>query len=259
MYRNPYISLQEYSQCCFDIKFNGNHYTRPKIIMNNECKKLVLPRNFNFHLTYGSLPPTITTLDFGHAYCQPIDVGVIPPSVENLKLSFHFNDHLEVGAIPSSVINLTLGHKFNKPLKIGVIPPSVTNLQFGLFYNQLLEPNVIPRSVTHLTFGKNFNQPLIPNVIPLSVTFLKFGKRFNQPLDSTIIPNTCIDLYLHQNYFRYHNITWRSYYIYKEKLCRILTSDKISLDHIDTNIFTISNNLSDDPKISIVKVTYIGN
>lgn len=118
--------------------------------------------------------------------------GYIPSSVTYLDLGGFFNQPLQTGHIPNSVTHLDLGYVFNQPLQAGHIPVSVTHLVLSDYYDIPLEMGHIPDGVTHLTLGVRYNQPLQVGSIPNSVTHLMIGGLFRQNLEPEHLPENLV-------------------------------------------------------------------
>lgn len=126
-----------------------------------------------------NIPPTVTLIDFGFEFDQPID-GCIHQGVTHLILGHKFNQIL-TDCIPNSVTHLYLSNHFNM-MVTNWVPNSVTHLIFGYKYNQFIKYQ-LPNSITHLVFGHDYNQPIFKHILPASLTHLRFGWCFNQSIE----------------------------------------------------------------------------
>ncbi len=84
--------------------------------------------------------------------------GDIPTSVTYLEFGDNFNQPLNPGIIPINVVRYILVIISVHPINPGDIPANVTHLSLGFLFNHFIHPGSIPIKVTHLFFSNCFNQ-----------------------------------------------------------------------------------------------------
>ena len=99
-------------------------------------RKLVLLSNEKINL--GILPASLTSLNFGYDFNQPLIQGVLPASLISLNFGYHFNQPLAQGVLPASLISLIFGYRFNQQLAQRVLPASLITLKISSNYNHSL-------------------------------------------------------------------------------------------------------------------------
>jgi hypothetical protein len=88
---------------------------------------------------YGLIPGSVTHLEFGYYFDQPIE-NHIPKSVTHLKFGYHFNRPIK-NAIPSSIIRLTFGRNFNQEIDLSILP-KIARLRLNKLFDKSLIRNI---------------------------------------------------------------------------------------------------------------------
>ncbi|KYQ90352.1 hypothetical protein DLAC_08967 [Tieghemostelium lacteum] len=137
----PNVKIQKYIFSCIG--------PLKPLTLPHQLQKLKLSNSFNCVIGKGPIfPKSLTTLIFGINYDQPIR-GSLPPTLTNLEFGYKFNQFIYPNDIPLSVISLTYGEYFNRPLNTDSIPPSVKYLHLKK-KNPNYDPSLIPQNVLHL-------------------------------------------------------------------------------------------------------------
>jgi hypothetical protein len=143
-------------------------------------------------LQQGSIPPSVTFLQLGRDYTQPL--SLLGASLTTLLLKPNISGPFTAGDLPSSLRWLYLGQNFHQPLDVGALPPQLQGLDMGQPLSlPLLSPGAIPNSVTHLRFCKTFNQPL-DGLLPDNLQHLNLGWNYNHPITQNLLPSSLREL-----------------------------------------------------------------
>ena len=165
------------------------HHAIPLRVLPEGLRRLYFNDNFNTPLQPGSIPSSVTYLQLGKSYNQPLPLNLFPSSssLRHLVLGDRFNRSIEPGVLPPSLRRLSLGFDFNRPLLPGSLPEGIQWLEMGRLFNQSIPPGVLPRSLTHLRLY-HFDKPLQMGSLPSQLIHLSLGTQFNQPLLPGILP-----------------------------------------------------------------------
>ena len=167
-------------------------------VFPKNLKKLYFWRKSNPQISSIIFPITLTHLDLGDLFNQPMDC--LPPNLTHLTFGSNFNQQIGVGVLPLNLTHLTFEGKFNQPIGIGVLPPNLTHLMFGYAFNQPIGMGVLPPNLTHLTFQNTrfntFNQPIEIGVLPQKLTHLEFGRNYNKQIKNGVLPTSLTHLIL---------------------------------------------------------------
>ncbi|KAM9995788.1 hypothetical protein ACTFIY_001986 [Dictyostelium cf. discoideum] len=104
-----------------------------------------------------------------------IDLGFFPQSLTSIDFGLHFNQPLtkdHVGLFPNSLKELTFG-TYNHPIPIGLLPNQLKKLNFKSGFNQTIEIGSLPSSLTFLNLGLSYRKSIVPYAIPSSIVHLK--------------------------------------------------------------------------------------
>jgi hypothetical protein len=149
--------------------------------------KLILhPGNPLSNSSNNFLPPEIITLNFV-SFDKIMSSTFLPKTLTTLNLGNSFNQPICKKVLPESLTSLTFGNSFNQPIGEKVLQKSLTSLTFGNSFNQPIGEKVLPKSLTSLTFGNSFNQTIGANVLPESLISLNLHKHLREINDLDII------------------------------------------------------------------------
>ncbi|EGC35348.1 hypothetical protein DICPUDRAFT_33573, partial [Dictyostelium purpureum] len=170
----------------------GNSFNQDLSIALSSLKSLRVLRlgdEYNIKLRKGSLPPSLTNIEFGN-YVHLLEPGVIPHSVTDITFKDSFSDKrllsiLVPGSLPP-VVEFKMGHYFNIPIAPSVLPSTIKSLNFSDNFKTKLEDYSIPSSVEKLVFCSDFNQNL--PILPSSLKILKLGHSFKKKLNIGSLP-----------------------------------------------------------------------
>ncbi|GAM19153.1 hypothetical protein SAMD00019534_023280, partial [Acytostelium subglobosum LB1] len=165
-----------------------------KELMQKDLPESITKLRYVYHKNSLSLPKCTTNLVIDEVN-DPLEPGTVPPSVTKLEFSHDYNHGIEVGVIPPSVTSLKVGIVLAQKLKPNMIPMTVTSIDMGLLYNRQLEPGLLPKSVTTLRLGSTFRHRLDPKLLP-RLTRLEVPSHYKHP-----IPNTVTSLRLHNGVY----------------------------------------------------------
>eukprot|EP01133_Synstelium_polycarpum_P008959 gene8959-10507_t len=98
------------------------------------------------------IPTSITHLNLGNGYSEPIHPGTLHEGLISLQLGYNFNQPLQLGSLPSTLINLELGTCFDQPFPIGSLPANLESLTVSHSFQTLIMPAALPRSLTRMKF-----------------------------------------------------------------------------------------------------------
>ncbi|KAM9965389.1 hypothetical protein ACTFIW_005205 [Dictyostelium discoideum] len=162
---------------CKSIKFLHFNQQLTRSIIGNSLTSIDFGNDFNQPLsdTNGEpwLPKTLKYLTFGKLFQHSIHRDEIPPSLTSLILDPKYQGVIQYGSIPKSVTTLhySFDSKGDAKLDSTLIPGGTTSLEFGLFFDQTIKKGMIPHNVTSLKF--RFGDCLIkPNSLPISIKTL---------------------------------------------------------------------------------------
>jgi hypothetical protein len=151
---------------------------------NKEYFALELPEKFNDKLE--NLPSGIKSLTIGRSiyslfgnfavFNQPINKGDLPNSLTYIQFGYGFNQPID--GLPVNLLTLYFGNKFNQPIE--GLPVNLRTLYFGDDFNQPIDG--LPANLVTLYFGDNFNQPI--DGLPNSIIELTLGYYFNKPANN---------------------------------------------------------------------------
>lgn len=204
-----------------------HRYNRPINALPQTLTRLVFGAEYNCPLEKLVLPHKLTSLVFesdvegyySSNFNQPLDTGtgesLLPDSLTYLDLGHMFNQPLEIGSLPSGLIELHFGvslmdtfqSNFDHPFKKNVLPGSLKKINLcSARFNQSLDP-VFPESLESLCLGFGFNQPINHGVLPQKLIKLKFGQhsQFMQSLKPGVLPDSLMKLSFKHHYLRLEN------------------------------------------------------
>ncbi|EGC28458.1 hypothetical protein DICPUDRAFT_51834 [Dictyostelium purpureum] len=159
----------------------------------NSIETLKFGRSFNRHIGAGSLPKSLTVLDFCWigSFNKPFDSNTIPSHIKSLHLGLEYNSPFNSGVL-SNLINLQelyFGIDFNHPFEPGMLPPNLKTLCLSQCFNHRLEKGSLPPTLTSLSLGSEYNHPFEKDVLPKSIVLIELGSNYNFDLPFTAIPN----------------------------------------------------------------------
>ncbi|KAM9988094.1 hypothetical protein ACTFIZ_003460 [Dictyostelium cf. discoideum] len=111
-----------------------------------------LPSCWNHKIDVGFFPHSITFIDFGQHFNQPLTkdhIGLFPNSLKELTFG-RYNHPIPIGLLPNQLKILNFKNGFNQIIEIGSLPSSLTFLNLSLSYQKLIHPNALPSSIIHL-------------------------------------------------------------------------------------------------------------
>ncbi|GAM25588.1 hypothetical protein SAMD00019534_087630 [Acytostelium subglobosum LB1] len=153
---------------------------------NAPVLSLYLPYDFNQPLT--NLPNTLTHLETGYKFNQPIGPGTLPQSLTSLKLGVSFNKPIGPGVLPESLKHLALSISFNQPVQPGIFPDKLQVLEFRSDFNQQIDKGMLPKSLRKLSFDHWFNKQLKIGVLPEGLEELVLGWKYIHRLEHGVLP-----------------------------------------------------------------------
>ncbi|EAL63018.1 hypothetical protein DDB_G0288793 [Dictyostelium discoideum AX4] len=118
-----------------------------------------VPSCWNHKIDIGFFPQSITSIDFGQHFNQPLTkdhIGLFPNSLKELTFGF-YNHPIPIGLLPNQLKTLNFINGFNQIIEIGSLPSSLTFLNLSLSYKKSILPNALPSSIIHLK-PKNLNK-----------------------------------------------------------------------------------------------------
>ena len=123
------------------------------------------------------LPNSLTHLDFGNWFDEPVD-----------------NLHL-----PNSLTHLDFGNAFNRPIDNLKLPDSLTHLNFGNNFRQSVDNLKLPDLLTYLNFGNMFPKTIENLKLPDSLIYLNLGLLCDRRIDYRTWPTSlkCINFGRH--------------------------------------------------------------
>lgn len=98
-----------------------------------------------------------------------IPKNIFPISLTELQIGSRYNEPLEEGVLPPKLTHLAMGVFFEKPI-LRPLPSSLTFLDLGCFFNQPINTDFLPSSLTYLNFGTAFCQRITKSLPPLLET-----------------------------------------------------------------------------------------
>eukprot|EP01132_Coremiostelium_polycephalum_P012018 gene12018-14699_t len=137
------LTALEYLDCCFT-----------KLIIGQfppSLKTLLLRRTIE-SIQVGSIPESVTRLDFLNSVSFLIEPGMIPNSCLSLDIIKTHQTCIGIGSIPNSVEDLHLGI-LKTPLYQGILPPNIKSLEIRSIED--LTNIHIPSSIQYLDFPVN--------------------------------------------------------------------------------------------------------
>ena len=149
-------------------------------------------------LMEGSIPPTVTFIQLGRHFTQPL--SLLPPSLTHLLLKPPISRPIAAGEWPTSLRWLYLGQGFQQPLEAGSLPQQLLGLDMGqALIHVPIVPGLIPNSVTHLRLTQTFDQPL-QGLLPDGLQHLHLGYNHKQPITPHLLPSSLVELVLSHCY-----------------------------------------------------------
>ncbi|KAF2070583.1 hypothetical protein CYY_008102 [Polysphondylium violaceum] len=161
-------------------------------------KSIKFDLKFNQPLPLGSLPNTLTRLEFIRGCSFSQEVLYVPQSIQYLNLGSLYND-LKSLKFPPSLVELYLPQSFNSTLEVGTLSPGLKVLSFGQSYEKPIGQGVIPNTVSTLHLYQKQCFQLFPNVVPVSVTELYINHQtysLDTHLSLNLLPKSIVKLYL---------------------------------------------------------------
>ncbi|KAK5576957.1 hypothetical protein RB653_001894 [Dictyostelium firmibasis] len=150
----------------------------------NGVRKLMLGDHLSNPIGPNALPNSITDLSLG--LNNSLTVGSIPKSVTSLDF-FSFNRSMPDGTLPSSLVKIKFGQDFNQELSSGLFKncfESLTSLDLGYFCRRF-KSGILPKNLKVLKFNRLFNPDYLePNSIPDSVETLQIMPNFKYHNDN---------------------------------------------------------------------------
>lgn len=137
-------------------------------------------------------PPTLTQLDLGSHFDQPINDAVQwPPALTRLELGRDFDQPLDEWRPSASLTELCFPHNSRWNYPTLRCPPNLRVLHLGYKFNQPLEGLQLPPSLTQLTLGERFVHPLRPLSALPKLRRLDLPADLQQPLsgDNWTLPS----------------------------------------------------------------------
>jgi hypothetical protein len=89
-------------------------------------------------------------------YLDPYKSPVLPNSITDIEFGANFNQPISKKLLPKSLKTLILGKNFDQV--IHSLPSTLTYLEFYGYFNRPIDN--LPNSLTYLEFGEDFNQPV---------------------------------------------------------------------------------------------------
>ena len=158
----------------------------PPQLLPQGLRQLVLSDAFDCPFDAGSLPASLTFLQCGARFNQPLHH--LPPSLDYLVMGASFNSRIERGQLPPSLTHLELGVEFDQPIDVGVLPAGLQALDLSNGFNQPLRPGCLPPALTHLCFGRRHSHAMPLGTLPSSLQYLSLGVLFFPPLIPGFLP-----------------------------------------------------------------------
>lgn len=146
--------------------------------------------------------PTLTSINFGGRFDEPLAPGALPEGLRELYLSWGFNQPLVPGALPRSLKVLKLSWQFNCRLEANVLPEKLESLTIAGHFDHQLDANTLPEGLLELEIGPFFDQPLGVGALPGKLKSLRLGQCFNQPLTLENLPASLRKLTVSVRYLR---------------------------------------------------------
>ncbi|KAM9997081.1 hypothetical protein ACTFIZ_001986 [Dictyostelium cf. discoideum] len=114
---------------------------------------------FNFNLTQGILPNSLTKLNFANNFNTKFNLKSLPNSIKFLKLP-GYNEPLDDNVLPDNLIELEMG-SFNRDFNENTFTncKQINKLILNKFNQKISGTNSLPNSLTHLEL-LSFNQPI---------------------------------------------------------------------------------------------------
>ncbi|EAL70367.1 hypothetical protein DDB_G0274949 [Dictyostelium discoideum AX4] len=190
-------------------------------LLPRTLKSLTFGKSFQHSIHRDELPPSLTSLILDPNYQGIILYGSIPKSVTTLDYSFDSKrgtNKLDSTSIPGGTTSLEFDSFFNQTIEKGMIPHNVTSLIFKSG-NHKLEPNSLPISIKTLHLGRNKDNAAL---FPPTITNLSM----NAFSDIQILPKTIQTL-------KIMNFTTRNPHLHSLDFFKNLTSLKLNVSQID--------------------------
>ncbi|GAM18376.1 hypothetical protein SAMD00019534_015510, partial [Acytostelium subglobosum LB1] len=106
---------------------------------------------YNQPIVQGSLPASLTKIVFGRYFNQPIEVGCLPTSLTYLGIQSNFYNHdILPGTLPDSITHISMLHYIRSKIHEGALPQSLTSMYLSIILLVSIKDNVIPKSIRSL-------------------------------------------------------------------------------------------------------------
>lgn len=143
---------------------------------------VLFPSNF--------LPSSLTFLEFGKSFNQPINLSQLSHLTHLSYLSFGHIFNQDVNDMLLS--SLTFLSLVSLKYQLKSLPPKLIHLDLGQSYNNPIPS--LPSSITRKNLGQLPANNVVISTLPPSLKHLSFPNSFFQPIDS--LPDTLTYLYL---------------------------------------------------------------
>ncbi|KAN0019684.1 hypothetical protein ACTFIU_002905 [Dictyostelium citrinum] len=157
------------------------------------------PSCWNHKIYNGFFPQSITSIDFGQHFNQPLTIehiGLFPNSLKELSFGC-YNHPIPHGLLPNQLKSLFFKNGFNQTIEIGTLPSSLTYLNLSPSYKKAIHPDALPLSIIHLK----------PNNLNISINYIEINNRNNNINNNNNSNNNNNDDYNNYNYnYNYNNI-----------------------------------------------------
>ena len=136
-------------------------------------------------LQAGSIPDTVTSVEFGWNFNQPLHATLLPSALTHLTLGEKFHQPLSAAMLPRRLTHLTHRGWVASKLELGVLPDTLTHLTLG--YMHALDAGVLPASLLELSLG-GYGGAIRAGVLPASLLRLTLGAHWATQLPAGVLP-----------------------------------------------------------------------
>lgn len=165
-----------------------NQLSFTSVVLPDQLEILKLSTCYRHSLVSLKLPRGLHTLILGDSYNTDFRVD-LPSSLTELQFGHNFNQPVFLWPkLPSGLLTLIYGFEFNHPVEDLKLPANLTSLKFGGAFHQPIDRLILPASLQTLHFDSNLNQPLTKVHLPSSLTSLTLGQFWNQPFETVRLP-----------------------------------------------------------------------
>eukprot|EP01132_Coremiostelium_polycephalum_P003952 gene3952-4937_t len=219
------------------------------------------------HIEIGSIPSSVTRLEFTHHKNPPIDPSIIKSLTSLSHLCLKVRNVFDVYEFPESLTYLYVQfrgincietlpkglktfiycsriHRFQ--FKTKDLPPTLESLSITLKrlvlstqFNNELPP--LPETLETLIFGDSYNQPFSIDSLPKNLKTLVVGYNFDHPIGPGVLPDSLTDLDFDMRSFNHQICLPSRCYIRKLKIGALF----ISSTKVGVQLGEIPNSVTD--------------